>query len=65
MGVGVLLVPKGFSFMEVTEWQHREVYAMERRFLLFPFSERRAHAMPATWEEAGLGQEVSRNKGKA
>lgn len=51
--------------MEVTEWQHKEAYAIERRFLLFPFPERRVHAMPTTWEESSLGQEVSRNKGKA
>lgn len=47
MGMGVLLVPKEFWFMEVTGWQYREVYAIERRFLLFAFPERRGHAMPA------------------
>ena len=47
MGMAVLLAPKGCWFMEVTSVDHREVYAIGRRFPSFAFPERRGHAMPA------------------
>lgn len=61
-----MIVPMGFYFSEVTAWQHGEANAIERRFLLLTFPERRGHTMAcrATGGSTSISQDSEKSEGK-